>query len=61
MGLFGKMLGTAIDVATVPFAIAKDVIPGCGGYIDGDRSATTKKVEQVAEDLKKVAKKLEDL
>jgi hypothetical protein len=61
MGLFGKILGTALDVVTAPIAVVQDVIPGAGGYIDGNRSKTGKKIEEVADDLKKVRKDIEDL
>ena len=61
MGLFGKIIGTALDVVTTPIAMAKDVIPGAGGYIDGNRSKTGEKMEEVADDLKEVRADLEDL
>ena len=61
MGLLGKLLGTAIDVVTAPIAIAKDVIPGCGGYIDGDSSKTGEKIAKVAEALKEVREDIEYL
>lgn len=61
MGLFGKLLGTAIDVATSPIAVVKDVIPGAGGYVDGNRSHTGRKVEQVSDDLKEVREEVDDL
>lgn len=61
MGLLGKILGTAIDVATSPIAMAKDVIPGCGGYIDGNGSHTREKIEQVSDDLKEVREEVEEL
>ena len=61
MGLFGKIIGTALDVVTTPIAIVKDVIPGAGGYIDGNRSHTADKIEQVSDDLKEVREDIEDL
>lgn len=61
MGLFGKIIGTALDVVTTPIAMAKDVIPGAGGYIDGNRSATGRKLEEIVEDTKEVREELEDL
>ena len=61
MGLFGKIIGTALDVVTTPIAMAKDVIPGAGGYIDGNRSKTGEKIEEVADDLKEVREDIEDL
>ena len=61
MGLFGKILGTALDVVTTPIAIVKDVIPGAGGYVDGNRSKTGKKIEEIGDDLKEVREDIEDL
>ena len=61
MGLFGKLLGAAIDVVTSPIAVVKDVIPGAGGYVDGNRSHTAKKLEDIGEDLHKVREDIEDL
>lgn len=61
MGLLGKLLGTALDVVTTPIAIAKDMIPGAGGYIDGNRSKTGEKIEEIGDDLKEVREDIEDL
>jgi len=61
MGLLGKLLGTAIDVLATPIAIAKDVFPGGGGYIDGNSSKTAKKIAKVADDLREVRDDIEDL
>lgn len=61
MGLFGKLIGTALDVVTSPIAIAKDVIPGCGGYVDGNRSKTGEKLEEIGDDLREVREDIEDL
>lgn len=61
MSMFGTLLGTVIDVATAPIAIVKDVIPGGGGYVDGNQSHTEKKVEQVSDDLSKLREQIEEL
>ena len=61
MGLFGKILGTALDVVTAPIAVVKDAIPGAGGCIDGNRSHTGRKIEEVSDDLKEVREDIEDL
>lgn len=50
-----------MDVVTTPIAIAKDVIPGAGGYIDGNRSKTGEKIEEIGDDLKEVREDIEDL
>ena len=61
MGLIGNIIGTALDVVTTPIAIAKDVIPGAGGYIDGHSSKTGEKIEEIGDDLKEVRKDIENL
>jgi len=61
MGLFGKILGTALDVATSPLAVVQDVIPGAGGYVDGERSKTAQRIEDVADDLHDVREEVEEL
>jgi len=61
MGLFGKIIGTALDVVTSPIAVVKDCIPGAGGYVDGNRSKTGEKCEQISDDLKEVREEVEDL
>jgi hypothetical protein len=61
MGLLGKLIGTALDVATSPIAVIKDAIPGAGGYIDGNLSHTGRKIEEVSDDLKEVREDIEDL
>jgi hypothetical protein len=61
MSLLGKIIGTAFDVVTTPIAVAKDMVPGCGGYIDGNRSKTGEKIEDLSDDLKEIRDDLEDL
>lgn len=61
MGLFGKILATALDVVTTPIAIVKDVIPGAGGYVDGNDSKTSDKMDKISDDLKKVREDIEEL
>jgi len=61
MSILGKLIKTGFDVVTSPIAMAKDVIPGAGGYIDGHRSLTAEKLEQVADDGKEIREELEDL
>lgn len=43
MGLLGKLLETAVDVAKVPVAVVKDVAT--------DSETTSKKVDKVVEDV----------
>ena len=61
MGLFGKLLGTALDVVTTPIAVVKDVIPGAGGFVDGNDSHTEEKLEQLENDYEKIREDVEDL
>lgn len=49
MGLFGKIVATAINVATLPVAVAKDVVT-LGGSLTGTGSSTVKKLEQIKEE-----------
>ncbi len=49
MGLFGKIVATAINVATLPYAVAKDVVT-LGGTMTDQRSAIVKKLEQIKEE-----------
>lgn len=49
MGLFGKIVATAINVATLPVAVAKDVVTLGGTTID-QRSAIVKKLEQIKDE-----------
>lgn len=61
MGLLGKILVAAIDVATSPVALIKDAIPGAGGYIDGNRSHTERKAKQTAKELKEIKEDIREL
>lgn len=61
MGLFGKILKTGLDVVTSPIAIVKDAIPGAGGYVDGKKSQTSKKLEQLGDDVEEIRDELDDL
>ena len=61
MGLFGKILKTGFDVVTSPIAIVKDAIPGAGGYVDGYRSHTSQKIEQIGDDKDEIREELDDL
>ncbi len=50
MRLFGKIVATAINVATLPVAVAKDVVT-LGGVARGG-SYTVAKLEQIKEEAK---------
>jgi hypothetical protein len=46
MGLFGKLVSTAINVATLPVAVAKDVVT-IGGSSGGRGSYTAELAEKI--------------
>lgn len=49
MGLFGKLVATAVNVATLPIAVTKDVFT-LGGAAGGTGSYTSKKLNHIKED-----------
>jgi hypothetical protein len=50
MGLFGKLVKTALNVAEIPLAVAKDVVT-LGGVATGkDETYTRELVEKIKED-----------
>jgi len=61
MGLFGKILKTGLDIATSPISLVKDAIPGAGGYIDGNRSHTSRKFEELSDDKDEIRDALDDI
>jgi hypothetical protein len=61
MGLLGKILVASIDVATSPIAVLKDITPGAGGYIDGNRSHTERKAEKTSKALKEIKEEIREL
>lgn len=60
MSIFGKLLKTAVDVATVPLSIAGDVI-NAPAILDGEESYTSRHLKAVGKDLSKVYDELEKL
>jgi len=50
MGLFGKLIKLAINTATTPIDIAKDVVT-LGGSITDEESATLAKLRKLQEDV----------
>lgn len=54
MGLFGKIVATAINVATLPIAIAKDVVTLGNCANAGSRyhqTYTVQKLQQIKDDV----------
>jgi len=60
MGLFGKILKTALDVATTPIDIVKDVVT-LGGAITDEESALVKKARRLSEDLEETRNEVDKL
>lgn len=52
MGLFGKIVATAVNVATLPVAVVKDVVTLGGAASDRYESYTTSKLKEIKEDAK---------
>jgi len=50
MGLFGKLIKLAINTATTPIDIAKDVVT-LGGSITNEESATLSKLRKLQEEV----------
>lgn len=55
MGMFGKLLGAAIDVVTTPIDIAKDIATMGGALTDKDESYTISKGKRITEKLEGAA------
>ena len=55
MGLFGKIVATTINVATLPVAVAKDVVTLGNASNAGDRNWQTytgKKLDQIKDEAR---------
>jgi len=51
MGLFGKIVATAINVATLPVAVAKDLVTlGTAANSASQNSYTKQKLDQIKEE-----------
>lgn len=50
MSIIGKLFGIAIDVATIPVAVAKDIIT-LGGAATDESPATPQALEDLFDDL----------
>jgi hypothetical protein len=50
MGLFGKLLSTALDIVETPIAIVKDVATLGGTLTDEKKSYTQQKLEELGDD-----------
>lgn len=61
MGLFGKLLKTIIDIATMPIDIVKDVATLGGALTDQDKPYTAQKFERLGGDLEEIRDEVDDL
>lgn len=50
MGLFGKLIKTALSVAEIPLAVAKDVVTLGGVATEKDTTYTRELVEKIKEE-----------
>lgn len=50
MGLFGKLVATAVNVATLPVAVVKDVATLGGVATERRQSYTAEKLAEIKED-----------
>ena len=60
MGLLGKLLKTAIDVATIPVAVISDVAT-LGGTIIDKPSAIVNKVKRIGQDTEEIREEVDKL
>ena len=60
MGLLGKLLKTGIHIATIPLAVAEDVITLGGALTDTD-PAIAKKARQLKRDTEEVVNEVDRL
>ncbi len=52
MGLFGKVVATAVNVATLPVAVAKDIVTLGGISRERPKSYTIAKLKEIKEDAR---------
>ena len=50
MGLFGKLVRTAVNVATLPVAVVKDVVTLGGIATDNHGSYTAEKLQEIKDE-----------
>ena len=53
--MFGSLLATAVNIATLPIDVVKDVAT-LGGTLTEEESAVKKKLEKTIEDIKEIEK-----
>ena len=60
MGIFGKLIKTAIDIATTPIDLIKDAAT-LGGAITDEESALVKKAHRLKEDVEEMRDEVNNL
>ena len=60
MSIFGKLLKTAVDVATLPLSVAGDVL-NAPAILDGEESCTSRHLKAVENDLVEIYDEIEKL
>jgi hypothetical protein len=61
VSIFGKLLKTAVDVATSPIAVVKDIATLGGVTTDQRKPYTAQKLEQLGDDVEEIREGLDDL
>ena len=61
MSIFGKLLKTAVDVATLPASVALDVLTMGGEMTDRNEPYTQQHLRAVGKDISKVSDELDKL
>lgn len=61
MGLLGSLLKTAINVATLPVSIIKDVVTVGGTLTDKEKPYTEERSEKISESLRQLDREIDNL
>lgn len=56
--MFGKLISTVVDVATLPVSAAVDVVTLGGALVDRDEPYTVSKAKRIGKEAGKVIEKL---
>jgi hypothetical protein len=61
MGLFGSILSTVINTASLPVAVVKDVLTLGGAITETDEPYTVMKAKEIDEDLDDLKREIKQL
>lgn len=56
--MFGKLISTVVDVATLPVSVAVDAVTLGGALVDRDEPYTVSKTKRIGKEAGKVIEKL---